>query len=353
LFGVSTAAVTLVDRDHTRVKSQEGEELGDAPRSDTFCTRTVQDPGLLVVEDAAADERFAALPAVAGPAHVRFYAGRPLAVPGGKRVGALCLFDDHPRSLSGPEQALLDALGAWVEEELGRSTEMAQAGAVQRALLPRSRPDVAGYDVLGACLPARAVGGDFVDWYRAPDGDLVLTLGDVMGKGLSAGIIMATVRAAMRAAGRLAGPAEAVTQAAEALHEDLERAESMVTLCQARLDPRTHLLRYTDAGHGLMLRVRADGAVVRPSSGGLPIGVLPGQRWEEAEARLHPGDTVVAFSDGLLDLYDGTLAALDEVAALVRGARTAADVVNRVVRRARGTDPLPDDVALVVIRRMP
>jgi serine phosphatase RsbU (regulator of sigma subunit) len=157
----------------------------------------------------------------------------------------------------------------------------------------------------------------------------------------------------MRAAGRLAGPAEAVTQAAEALHEDLERAESMVTLCQARLDPRTHLLRYTDAGHGLMLRVRADGAVVRPSSGGLPIGVLPGQRWEEAEARLHPGDTVVAFSDGLLDLYDGTLAALDEVAALVRGARTAADVVNRVVRRARGTDPLPDDVALVVIRRMP
>jgi serine phosphatase RsbU (regulator of sigma subunit) len=81
--------------------------------------------------------------------------------------------------------------------------------------------------------------------------------------------------------------------------------------------------------------------------------VLPGQEWTEHEVRLGPGDTVVAFSDGVLDLYDGTLAAVDEVAAMVRDASCAADVVNRVIRRARTLDPLPDDVALIVARRLP
>ncbi|MGY1605142.1 PP2C family protein-serine/threonine phosphatase [Geodermatophilus sp. SYSU D00815] len=353
LFGVATAAVTLVDRDTQHVKSQHGEEIDDVPRSEAFCGRTIQDSRILVVEDARADERFAANSLVTGEPHIRFYAGRPLAAPGGHRVGALCLVDDHPRSFGPAELALLDELGAWVEHELTRSQEMQQAGAVQRALLPRRRPDVDGYDVLGACLPARAVGGDFVDWYTAPDGDLVLTLGDVMGKGLSAGIIMATVRAAMRAAGRLVAPAAAVAEAAEALHEDLERTQSMVTLCHARLSPGEHVLRYADAGHGLMLLVRADGTVVNPPAGGLPLGVLPGERWVEDDVRLARGDTVVAFSDGVLDLYDGTLAARDELAALVRESACAADAVNRVVRRARRLDPLPDDVALVAVRRLP
>ncbi|MGY1724067.1 PP2C family protein-serine/threonine phosphatase [Blastococcus sp. SYSU DS0533] len=352
LFGVSTAAVTLVDQERQHVKSAEGAPLNDSPRADAFCNETIKDPGILVVEDAVADARFAGSPLVLGDPHIRFYAGRPLRAPGGYQVGALCLIDDRPRQLAPTEQELLDELAGWVEQELTRSAEMRQAGAVQRALFPRHRPHVTGYDVLGACVPARAVGGDFIDWYQAPGGDLVLTLGDVMGKGLSAGIIMATVRAAMRAVGRHTEPAAALAEAAEALYEDLDRTATLVTLCHARLSPDQHVLRYSDAGHGLMLLLRADGTVERPPAGGLPLGVLPGQEWVDDSVVLAPGDTVVAFSDGVLDLFDGSLAALDEITALALRSAGAADIVNGIARWARMADPLADDVAVLVVRRI-
>jgi sigma-B regulation protein RsbU (phosphoserine phosphatase) len=106
-------------------------------------------------------------------------------------------------------------------------------------------------------------------------------------------------------------PGEAVNEAAATLHEDLESTGRLVTLCHGRLGPEQHGLRYTDAGHGLMLLVRADGGVHRPPGGGLPLGNWPDRRWDENLIELRPGDTMLAFSDGLLDLYDGTLTALD------------------------------------------
>ncbi|MFB2351640.1 PP2C family protein-serine/threonine phosphatase, partial [Priestia megaterium] len=80
------------------------------------------------------------------------------------------------------------------EDELARSSEEERAATVQRALLPKRRPDLPGYSVAGACVPARDVGGDFFDWHATHDG-LSITLADVMGKGVGAAIIAASVRA--------------------------------------------------------------------------------------------------------------------------------------------------------------
>jgi hypothetical protein len=350
VFGVQSAAVTLVDATTQHHTSQAGRELADGPRRTAFCDHTIRNDEPLVVEDALTDERFVDFPSVTS-GQVRFYAGHPLTAPGGARVGALCVVDDQPRSFSEGDLAMLGELASWAQRELDRAEELSRAAEMQRALLPHETPELDGYDIAGVCLPSGAVGGDFFDWHPSMDGEVVLTLGDVMGKGLQAAIMTATVRAVVRAASRRARPATAVAEAAEALHDDLWRTDTLVTLCHARLRPADGLVRFADAGHGLMLLVQADGSVHRPGRGGMPLGWPYDAEWSERSLRMAPGDVVVAFSDGVLDLYDGTLNALDEVAAAVRTLDSADEIVTHFAALARAMDVLPDDVTVVAIRR--
>jgi len=351
LFGVASASVNLLDKDRQYIKSSHGVRLLDGPRAEAICDHTIRSPDTLVIEDVAADERFATQPFLTGQPRIRFYAGHPLEAPGGHRIGTLCLTDDQPRRFGPREQSMLRELAGWVQNELTRTAELEQAAEVQRRLLPRRSPEITGYEVAGACLPSRGVGGDFLDWYCTPDDQLTVTLGDVMGKGMAAAIIMATVRAALRSTARSPGPAAAVADAAATLQEDLEETGTLVTLCHARLSPREGLLRYTDAGHGLVLLVRADGSVRRPTGGGFPLGVSADERWPEGRVLMEAGDVVVAFSDGLLDLHDGTLAALDRIVEVVRTCCSAQEVVDRLTDLTRGVGLLDDDVTVLAIRR--
>jgi stage II sporulation SpoE-like protein/GAF domain-containing protein len=354
LFGVASAAITLIDRDRQYIKSNEGTDLSHGPRDEAFCDHTIRQPDTLVVEDASIDARFADNPLVTDDPHVRFYAGHPLEAPGGYRVGALCLLDDRPRTFTEPERALLEELAEWVQQELTRSEELEHAAQVQRGLLPRRPPRIRGYDVAGACLPSRGVGGDFLDWYPTRDGGLALTIADVMGKGMAAAIVMAMVRTAMRSVGRLHQPAVAVREAADTLHEDLEETGTLVTLCHAVLHPDDDVVRYVDAGHGLMLLVRADGSLGHPARGGLPLGVMSEVDRNDATVALRPGDVAVAFSDGLLDLYPGPLPqALNELARVVHESPDSGEIVRRFTARARRAALLDDDVTVVAIRRLP
>jgi hypothetical protein len=124
-------------------------------------------------------------------------------------------------------------------------------------------------------------------------------------------------------------------------------------MCHAKLDAVGHRVRFADAGHGLMLLVRADGSFARPAAGGLPLGVLADEKWPEGVVDLAPGDTVVAFSDGLLDLFDGTTDSLPQIAAAVWDCVDAAHVVDRFTVLARRVGIRTDDVTLVAIRRTP
>jgi serine phosphatase RsbU (regulator of sigma subunit) len=109
-------------------------------------------------------------------------------------------------------------------------------------------------------------------------------------------------------------------------------------------------VRFADAGHGLTVVVRADGTAERMLSTGLPLGAWPDSEWDELELQLGPGDALVSVSDGVLDLYDGTLTALERLVALVRSSPDAQGAVDRVVRAA-GRQELVDDVTVLVVRR--
>ncbi len=118
LFGVSIAMVNLVDIDRLWVKSVQGLEVTESPRETSFCGHAILGNDILVVSDALSDRRFCDNPFVIGDPNVRFYAGVPIVVPNGSKVGTLCLVDDKPRTFSEEDQGLLRDLGQMAEQEL-------------------------------------------------------------------------------------------------------------------------------------------------------------------------------------------------------------------------------------------
>jgi sigma-B regulation protein RsbU (phosphoserine phosphatase) len=359
VFDVPIATITLVDETSLWFKSAQGIPAERAERQASFCDRTVALGETHVVPDALADPRYATGPAVTGPPYVRFYAGQPLAGPGGLTVGTLCLFDVRPRTLDAGQVALLQELGGWAEQELAHSVEMERAREVQQALLPPRPPEVPGYRVAGSCKPALAVGGDLFD-HDLVDGDLVLSVADVMGKGAGAAILMATVRAVLRTTVREAGRArdgrrpegDVVTATNRTLLPDLQRTGSFVTAFHARLDAATGRVRYADAGHGLSLLHRAAGGVERLAGEDLPLGIDADQSWTEHEVVLEPGYTLFSFSDGLFDVLGGTQEALGAVARLLEAHPEPDDLLRAVRALASAAAPL-DDVTAVAVRRVP
>jgi DNA-binding response OmpR family regulator len=123
LLEAPVSLVTLIDRDRQWFKSRVGTPLTETTRDVSFCAHAILGDGSMVVQDALEDERFADNPIVAGPPHVRFYAGYPLTLPDGHAMGALCVMDTRPRRLSENQLSLLRDLADLVEEELARLHE--------------------------------------------------------------------------------------------------------------------------------------------------------------------------------------------------------------------------------------
>ena len=241
-------------------------------------------------------------------------------------------------------QAERDRLHAEREAEILRTAE------IQAQLLPRAAPPLEGYELAGVCLPAREVGGDFFDW-TATEAGVRLSLGDVMGKGMPASLLMATVRAALRAVGRLPISA-AVETVNRALYADLAESDSFITLFHADLDIATGVLSYVDAGHGMAFRQRSDGRAESLRQGALPVGVLPDGAYPEGAITLAPGDTLVIYSDGLPDARPELPLDTDRVAEQIAGLGSAQAKLERLVELATGTQSRPDDLTLVVVRRL-
>ncbi|MCU1509345.1 MAG: protein serine phosphatase with sensor(S) [Glaciihabitans sp.] len=348
LFGVKTALITLIDGDTQHFKAGPLTSVEKIRLEDSICRATIRQEDTFVVSDASKDVRFANDLYVTANNGVRFYAGHPLFAPGGEPIGTLCIADPVPRGFSNAERILLADLAMWTQNEMSVAQELDRAARVQRSLLPKQLMSLPGFDVAGGCAPAQAVGGDFYDWYPVGEG-AAFTLADVMGKGIGAAIIAATVRAVLRSGSRHKEIVGSVDAAASILEGDLDEAGTFVTLFHARLDMDTGTVRYVDAGHGLSLVVFADGRTKRLATTSFPLGVDGDDTRREHRVTLLPGDTLVTFSDGVLDLFDGTLASLDEIEKLVRAAPNAQAIVDTLLALAGSN--APDDVTVVAVRR--
>jgi phosphoserine phosphatase RsbU/P len=232
-----------------------------------------------------------------------------------------------------------------------RSDQMVKAAKVQAGLLPASPMIGDGFEVAAHFSPAREISGDFYDWYLADQHRLAVTLGDVMGKGLPAAILMATVRASLRAAAQVGSVEDGVNKAAGVMAAALEVNQAYVTLFHGLFDASSGELQYIDAGHGHARLVRAAGAQELLAQRGAPIGLLPDNSFTPGKVTLNPGDTLVVFSDGLLDLRPDLATKEIPLPVSARRATHAQEMVDILAAGSRDRE-LPDDVTVLALRRL-
>ncbi len=184
--------------------------------------------------------------------------------------------------------------------------ELRVARLIQQTLLPKTLPELPGYDVAAYYQPAREVGGDFYDFVDLEDGRLGLVVGDVTDKGVPAALVMATTRTMLRAAAqRLFSPGEVLQRVNDVLVADIP-PNMFVTCLYAVLEPESGRIVYANAGHDLPYRRRAgrsEGAEELRATG-MPLGLMPGMNYEEKEIELGKGESVLFYSDGLVEAHD-------------------------------------------------
>src|ERR687894_396456 len=209
--------------------------------------------------------------------------------------------------------------------------ELRVARLIQQTLLPKQVPDLEGYKLAAYYQPAREVGGDFYDFLKLDDEHLGLVVGDVTDKGVPAAIVMATTRTMLRAsAQRLDSPGEVLKRVNDVIVPDIP-PNMFITCLYAILDPETGLLRFANAGHDLPYRRRTSngGGAEELRATGMPLGLLPGMSYEEKEIVLQRGDSVLFYSDGLVEAHDPRreMFGFPRLQGLVAGHRTGGEAM--------------------------
>jgi sigma-B regulation protein RsbU (phosphoserine phosphatase) len=236
--------------------------------------------------------------------------------------------------------------------------ELEVARRVQQGLLPTGPLQARDVQVSGLNLPCFAVGGDYFDYFPLGDGRIAIAIGDVAGKGVPAALLMSKLQAILRGecAHEFTVP-EVPERANRLLMESSQGSTKFITFFFATLDPKTHELRYTNAGHNPPVLLRRDGTVELLDAGGLLLGIFPLATYDEGMTELRPGDVLFLFTDGVTEAEDRRKAQygderLLEVLRSVRGG-TAREIGERVcdsvVRFSYGLH-MADDLTVVAVK---
>jgi serine phosphatase RsbU (regulator of sigma subunit) len=376
IFGVRVSSIAFAD-DHRLVykaRVQPGDPPPPAeavPLQSSICAQVVGHNAPLIVDDLAADPRFADSPVVTRYG-MRFYAGAPLRSDSGLAVGSFCIADDRPRHLTDRERGLLALVASSIMTEVklrAASARLARrnaaveldldrARAVQRFLLPPAAQHCGPFRVSHLYRPHAQLGGDFVDVVVRPaDGTAVVLVADVSGHGAGAALTAAMTKAAfVRRAPAADGPGDLLA----ALNADLvdaSPAAQFMTAVAAVLDPRHCAVRLSSAGHPLPLLIRAGAASPvgdQSAARDIPLLIEPAQRYASGpDLPLGPGDRLLFYTDGATEaadadgdmLGDAGLARLASASAPGPGAEWLAPLLDAIADHA--APGLRDDVALV------
>jgi sigma-B regulation protein RsbU (phosphoserine phosphatase) len=339
--------------------------------SRTILQQVLQEGEAVLIRDIATDERYNKHDSIATLFRTALCV--PLTGSDGKPVGMVQLGaqEDRCGRFTGEDLELLAALAlplaTAVENDrlLRERAHWAAAREIQRALLPRERPEIPGYAFWECYRPALEVGGDSYDYIRStgegPEGDgrWVICVADVSGKGMPAALLSAAVCPEIRHAVRGGAPPSEVLTRVNRHVCDGGLDAHFVTMILAELDPRRHRLTLANAGHERPLIRRADGSVERievPGSG-LPLGVVVDEAYTASSMALEPGDLLVLHSDGLDDALDrqrgrfGADRAAQTLSVAPAGASLAGEaLLQAVMKHADGVAPF-DDLTIVCFGR--
>jgi len=235
--------------------------------------------------------------------------------------------------------------------------ELRTAQAIQLAFLPKDVPVLPGWQIAPYYHPAREVGGDFYDFLVFADGRLGLVIGDVTGKGIPAALVMATVHTMLRTAVlEMASPGAVLARVNDLLSAEIPTG-MFVTCFYVLLDPKNGRLWYANAGHEPPFRQRGGNASELWATG-MPLGMMPGTRYDEYEAALAPGESLLFYSDGLVEAHNAQheMFGFPRLQALLAGNANVASHIDFLLAELKDFTGAgweqEDDVTLVTLQRI-
>ena len=240
--------------------------------------------------------------------------------------------------------------------------ELSAARDIQVGMLPRQFPpfpERRDVDVFALLESAKQVGGDLYEYILIDDNRLFFVVGDVSGKGVPAALFMAMTTTLFKAS---ALNSQSTSEIMRRVNTELVRdnvAEMFVTAFSGILDLRTGEVEYSDGGHEAPFVVRADGRVERmPKQPGMALGIFDEAKFGATRFQLHPGDSVVLFTDGVSEATNAeddlfTIARIEQALAAARTDRSARRIAEGLAEDVRvfvGEVAQSDDIAILVVR---
>jgi serine phosphatase RsbU (regulator of sigma subunit) len=343
--------------------------------SRTIVSRVMEDRQAILTEDAGLDQRFASTQSVVG-LRLRSVMCVPLLSHDSEALGVIQIeTQDKIAHFVAADVHILVSVAVQVsvffqyarlhdellrQERLRRELELAEQ--VQRDFLPRSMPEVEGYEFWAYYLAAGRVGGDFYDFLALPNGTQAALLADVSGKGVPAALRMAKASTICKVA-LLSHPDDLSRAVGQANREicDVAGRGNFITLVLCVLDPRTHELTVANAGHPSPLLRSPDGTIEElggPDLSGLPLGIIEDQDYPTHTVDMSRGDVVVLYSDGVSEarnrgdeLYSARRVRKVVAAEKQQPPPETGKALIRDVHQYAGQREQADDISLVVFGR--
>jgi len=200
----------------------------------------------------------------------------------------------------------LEHLTQEIRERERVEQELRVARIIQEASLPKEVPQLEGWEISPLYRPAREVGGDFYDFFELEDSRIGVVVGDATGKGVPAALVVTATYSMLRAVAQALGsfsPGEVLAQVNETLLARIP-LNMFVTCFYAILDLQSGRLVCANAGHDPPYVRRSGGDAEELRARGMPLGLMPGMSYEEGEISLREGESVLFYSDGLVEAHD-------------------------------------------------
>lgn len=234
------------------------------------------------------------------------------------------------------------------------------AREVQLSLLPAAAPQVDGFDIAGLNVPSEDIGGDYYDFITIVPGHLGIVIADVAGKGIPASLIMSAFRAFLRAEIRNNYSIRTIFAKVNNLLCESLAGYQFVTAFYGVLDVVNRRFTFSNAGHHPPVVLRADGSMRYLKSGGMVLGLIENQTYNERTIDLLPGDMLLMYTDGLVEAENAAHQMFDRerIEQVARAnahldASALCQTLYAEMNQFTGDGQIRDDTTIVIVKVLP